>query len=190
VAALAAHFLSRKMPDGRFVTKEGRNIHCYAIDPAAAMCARVSADCQGLISSLVHRNDIVPFLSDGALKDIKTYAAYLKDNRDHLGEILLKVPIMMTSFGHSKKADKYLDTFRSIATNEKLVPPGMVYVVVKEKGLHFGRVRGTAVARHFSQPRFVRGMMEHHFPLGIKRTLEKVGLNTYRPRKRIGLLCC
>ena len=43
-AALVAHLLSSEMPDGQFVTKsENRDIYCYAIEPAAPMCARASA---------------------------------------------------------------------------------------------------------------------------------------------------
>jgi hypothetical protein len=125
VAALVAHHLSKKLPDGRFVTKtEGRDIHCYALEPTASMCAWTSADYQALISSLVHKNDIVSALSKGVIKDIKAYDAYLQEHRDYLGEVLFNTAQMMAGFGDSKKADEYLDTFRSVATMRSWCPRG------------------------------------------------------------------
>ena len=172
-AALVAHLLSSKMPDGRFVTKtENRDIHCYAIGPAASMCARASADCQGLISSLVHKNDIVPSLSDGVVEDIKAFAGYLQENREYLGRVYFSTGRMVAGLGGSSKAGEYLATFRSLATNEKLMPPGMVYFIGKRGRLRFGRVKdASSVEKHFGEARFVLGMLKHHALPKIRKTM-------------------
>ena len=171
-AALVAHLLSSKMPDGRFATKtENRDIHCYAIEPAASMCARAPADYQGLISSLVHKNDIVPALSDGVLEDIKAFAGYLQKNRDFLGGLYFSSGPMAAGLGDSKKAEEYLAVFRNLATNEKLAPPGVVYYMGKRNRLRFGRVTDASVAKHFGEARFVLGMLTDHFPMGIMGTM-------------------
>ena len=173
-AAVVAHLLSLKMPDGQFVTKtEKRGIHCYGIETAPSMCARASADYQGLISTLVHRNDIVPALSDGVLEDIKAFAGYLQENRDFLGGVYFSSGLMMAGIGDSKKAEEYLAVFKSLATNEKLVPPGMVYFMGKKDRLHFGRVTDASVAKHFGEARFVLGMLTDHFPINIMGTMGK-----------------
>ena len=175
-AALVAHLLSSKMPDGRFATKtENRDIHCYAIGPAAPMCARASEDCQGLISSLVHKNDIVPALSDGVLEDIKVFAGYLQENREYVGRVYFSFARMMACLGDSGKAGEYLAIYKNLATNEKLVPPGMVYFMGKRGRLRFGRVKdASSVANHFGEARFVLGMLKHHNLLKIRKTMEKI----------------
>ncbi|KAK0534610.1 hypothetical protein OC835_002634 [Tilletia horrida] len=60
----------------------GRPIHTYAYGPPATATADLSHFCRGLVTSLAHGYDMVPFFSLGALRDLKNVAKSLAEERE------------------------------------------------------------------------------------------------------------
>ncbi|CAD6973329.1 unnamed protein product [Tilletia controversa] len=60
----------------------GRPIHAYAYGPPATASADLSRFCRGLVTSLAHGYDMVPFLSLGSLRDLKNVAKSLAEERE------------------------------------------------------------------------------------------------------------
>ncbi|KAB8336774.1 hypothetical protein FH972_021083 [Carpinus fangiana] len=78
------------VPD--FTLPPGRPIHVYAYGPAASVSPDLQQATKGLITSIVHGNDAVPFLSLGTLRDFQHIAlAFKTDTRDAKGEVRKRV---------------------------------------------------------------------------------------------------
>ncbi|KAL4721865.1 hypothetical protein ACLX1H_011056 [Fusarium chlamydosporum] len=128
-----------------------RPIHVYAYGPPSTMSASLRKRTRGLITTIVHGNDIVPYLSLGVLHDFQAVAlAFKNDQQQAKAEIrqriwqafqtgvadkwyggLPSVPSGDTSkWGHS-----VLQGLRAGMTNRKLVPPGEVFTVETQKVL-------------------------------------------------------
>ncbi|KDE05852.1 hypothetical protein MVLG_03795 [Microbotryum lychnidis-dioicae p1A1 Lamole] len=58
----------------------GRPIHCYVFGPPCVASPDLGRYCQGLVTSTTHNNDVVPTLSLGTLRDLKTMAMNLHED--------------------------------------------------------------------------------------------------------------
>lgn len=131
----------------------GRPIHVYAYGTPACMSELLRVATRGLITTVVNNADIVPCLSLGILHDFRTVALHLKtDTSDALGALKTRVwqrvaNAVKSSFYNNTKgppppehmagdglgedtwAWAALKTLRAAMVNDKLVPPGEVFVV-------------------------------------------------------------
>lgn len=131
----------------------GRPIHVYAYGPPATMSPSLRNATRGLITSVVHGQDLVPFLSLGVLHDFQAVAlAFKTDNTDAKSEIKQRVWEALqgglmdkwTGANNNKSEASGEDeqwafaafkTLRASMLSEKLLPPGEVFVVETEKVL-------------------------------------------------------
>lgn len=132
----------------------GRPIHVYAYGPPATMSPSLRNATRGLITSVVHRQDLVPFLSLGVLHDFQAVAlAFKTDNTDAKSEIKQRIWEALqgglmdkwTGNGGSKKKEADQEdeqwafaafkTLRASMLSEKLLPPGEVFIVETERVL-------------------------------------------------------
>lgn len=131
----------------------GRPIHVYAYGTPACMSELLRVATRGLITTIVNHADIVPCLSLGILHDFRTVALHLKtDTSDALGALKTRVwqrlknaiassfyndpkgpPVPENLAGDGLGEDTWawsaLKTLRAAMVNDKLVPPGEVFVV-------------------------------------------------------------
>ncbi|RYC53895.1 hypothetical protein CHU98_g12315 [Xylaria longipes] len=123
----------------------GRPIHVYAYGPPATMSPSLQKATRGLITSTVHGNDMVPYLSLGVLHDFQALAlAFKSDNNEAKAEVKRRVWEGL----RSGLADKWysnpteqhdeddehwgfvaLKTLRVSMMSSKLLPPGEVFKV-------------------------------------------------------------
>ncbi|KAJ8107248.1 hypothetical protein ONZ43_g6793 [Nemania bipapillata] len=123
----------------------GRPIHVYAYGPPATMSPSLQKATRGLITSTVHGNDMVPYLSLGVLHDFQALAlAFKTDNNEAKAEVKRRVWAGL----RSGLADKWYDnptnqsgeddehwgyvalkTLRVSMMSSKLLPPGEVFKV-------------------------------------------------------------
>jgi hypothetical protein len=139
----------------------GRPIHVYAYGPPATMSPSLRTATRGLITSVVHGQDLVPYLSLGVLHDFQAVAlAFKTDNADAKQEIKQRVWETLqgglmdkwrgggsgATRGRGAGKDPVSDedeewafaafkTLRASMMSEKLLPPGEVFVVETEKVL-------------------------------------------------------
>ncbi|POS80516.1 lipase [Diaporthe helianthi] len=133
----------------------GRPIHVYAYGPPATMSPSLRIATRGLITSVVHGQDLVPYLSLGVLHDFQAMAlAFKTDNADAKQEIKQRVWEALQGglmdkwrgSGANKSRDPVTNedeewafaafkTLRASMMSEKLLPPGEVFVVETEKVL-------------------------------------------------------
>ncbi|KAL2157956.1 hypothetical protein VTH06DRAFT_5011 [Thermothelomyces fergusii] len=122
-----------------------RPIQVYAYGPPATVCSALRAATQGLITTIVNGNDIVPFLSLGLLHDVQGAALALRADgaaRETRHRILRAVvrACLARNDRHDDNGDddkdddgewgyRLLGTLRRAMRSEKLVPPGEVFVV-------------------------------------------------------------
>ncbi|OQU93858.1 hypothetical protein CLAIMM_00315 [Cladophialophora immunda] len=131
----------------------GRPIHVYAYGTPACMSELLRVATRGLITTVVNHADIVPCLSLGILHDFRTVALHLKhDTTDALGALKTRVWSRLKSavksafynnpkgppppeniagdgLGEDTWAWSALKILRAAMVNDKLVPPGEVFVV-------------------------------------------------------------
>ncbi|KAJ0123707.1 lipase [Diaporthe amygdali] len=140
----------------------GRPIHVYAYGPPATMSPSLRTATRGLITSAVHGQDLVPYLSLGVLHDFQAVAlAFKTDNAEAKQEIKQRVWEALQgglmdkwrgggaaaaggSGSRNRAAGAVEDeewafaafkTLRASMMSEKLLPPGEVFVVETEKVL-------------------------------------------------------
>lgn len=142
----------------------GRPIHVYAYGPPATMSPSLRTATRGLITSAVHGQDLVPYLSLGVLHDFQAVAlAFKTDNAEAKQEIKQRVWEALQgglmdkwrgggaaaaggsgSGSRNRAAGAAEDeewafaafkTLRASMMSEKLLPPGEVFVVETEKVL-------------------------------------------------------
>lgn len=141
-----------ELPPGRF-------IHCYSYGCPALLSKEGSLFAKGLITSLINRDDIVPYLSLGSVVDLKSVATTLNEENNLTQLIITRAlgindRLVMsgsnTNFSSSPQltsphqsavaqavsVSKYDDWFWSVIKtlragmqSEKLVPPGQVYLI-------------------------------------------------------------
>ncbi|KIV85650.1 hypothetical protein PV11_01319 [Exophiala sideris] len=131
----------------------GRPIHVYAYGTPACMSELLRVATRGLITTIVNHSDIVPCLSLGTLHDFRTVALHLKtDTTDAFGALKTRVwqrlrNAVTSSFYNDPKgppppenmagdglgedtwAWSALKTLRASMVNDKLVPPGEIFVI-------------------------------------------------------------
>lgn len=141
------------MPQPPITLPSGRPIHVYAYGTPATLSASLRLATRGLITTIVNSNDIVPSLSLGILHDFRTVALNLK--HDTTGAIAALKSRVWQRVRHAAQSAFYVDsgvapptentagdglgedswawsalkTLRAGMTNEKLVPPGEVFIV-------------------------------------------------------------
>lgn len=71
----------------------GRPIHCYTYGIPAVASTDLAEYSKGLISSIIHKDDIVPCLSLGVLRDLKNIALTLFEENGIAEEIVGKVSL-------------------------------------------------------------------------------------------------
>lgn len=130
-----------------------RPIHVYAYGPPATMSSSLRLATRGLITSVVHGRDLVPFLSLGVLHDFQAVAlAFKTDNSDAKGEVRQRIweafqTGLATKWYTQTARDKSrfvpgperddgeewawaaLKVLRASMMSFKLLPPGEVFVV-------------------------------------------------------------
>ncbi|TGJ85537.1 hypothetical protein E0Z10_g3215 [Xylaria hypoxylon] len=123
----------------------GRPIHVYAYGPPATMSPSLQKATRGLITSTVHGNDMVPYLSLGVLHDFQALAlAFKTDNSEAKAEVKRRVweglrsgladKWYSNSTQQSNEDDEHwgyiaLKTLRVSMMSSKLLPPGEVFKV-------------------------------------------------------------
>ncbi|KAL2147389.1 hypothetical protein VTI28DRAFT_9853 [Corynascus sepedonium] len=200
-----------------------RPIQVYAYGPPATVCPALRAATRGLITTLVHGNDIVPFLSLGTLHDVQGAALSLKTDaaqggpaakaRRRILKGVVRACLATTTSddpdgggsaggGHVRGGDggdenrwglDLLGVLRRGMRNEKLVPPGEVFVVEGTVALLRGNKGGEKeeeglgrparrmvlryvkdVERRFGELRFGMGMLTDHSPARYEAALERL----------------
>ncbi|KAI1472197.1 uncharacterized protein F4812DRAFT_2269 [Daldinia caldariorum] len=123
----------------------GRPIHVYAYGPPSTMSPSLQKATRGLITSTVHGNDLVPYLSLGVLHDFQAVAlAFKTDNNDAKAEVRRRIWEGLQSglankwYNNGSKrsheeedqwAYAALKTLRTSMMSSKLLPPGEVFSV-------------------------------------------------------------
>ncbi|KAI0850683.1 hypothetical protein F5Y00DRAFT_27000 [Daldinia vernicosa] len=123
----------------------GRPIHVYAYGPPSTMSPSLQKATRGLITSTVHGNDLVPYLSLGVLHDFQAVAlAFKTDNSEAKAEVRRRIWEGLQSGLASKwynngstrsheEEDKWayaaLKTLRASMMSSKLLPPGEVFSI-------------------------------------------------------------
>ncbi|OTA98239.1 hypothetical protein M426DRAFT_326150 [Hypoxylon sp. CI-4A] len=123
----------------------GRPIHVYAYGPPSTMSPSFQKATRGLITSTVHGNDLVPYLSLGVLHDFQAVAlAFKTDNNEAKAEVRRRIWEGLQSgladkwynngpTHSSEEEDKWayaaLKTLRASMMSSKLLPPGEVFTV-------------------------------------------------------------
>ncbi|KAH8158522.1 hypothetical protein CIB48_g9727 [Xylaria polymorpha] len=123
----------------------GRPIHVYAYGPPATMSPSLQQATRGLITSTVHGNDMVPYLSLGVLHDFQALAlAFKSDNSEAKAEVKRRVweglrsgladkwysnPTEQASEDDEHWGFVALKTLRVSMMSSKLLPPGEVFKV-------------------------------------------------------------
>ncbi|KAI1077813.1 hypothetical protein F5B20DRAFT_253436 [Whalleya microplaca] len=150
---------SRLLTDGRtsestahICLPSGRPIHVYAYGPPATMSPSLQKATRGLITSVVHGNDLVPYLSLGVLHDFQAVAlAFKTDNSEAKAEVRRRIwdglqsgladrywynhhngddgPRRHPTDDEDRWAFAALKTLRASMMSYKLLPPGEVFTV-------------------------------------------------------------
>lgn len=134
----------------------GRPIHVYAYGPPSTMSPSLCRATRGLITSVIHNQDLVPYLSLGVLHDFQAVAlAFKTDNAESKQEIKQRVWEALqgglmdkwrgsgASKNHGERATEEEEnwafaaykTLRASTMSVKLLPPGEVFIVETEKVL-------------------------------------------------------
>ncbi|KAL7418974.1 hypothetical protein Q5752_006658 [Cryptotrichosporon argae] len=188
----------------------GRPVHCYAYGPPAVASADLARHASGLITSVVQNADVVPTLSLGLLRDLRNIAITLSEEGTVAEEIVGRVvginrrrfafqasaPTAATSVAVPEPSDEdmlndwlvsLVKTMRADMDNDKLYPPGMVYILEHfdvfvtdtEEALGAGgrgkRITHRAAQRvilrqcdsvteRFREPLFSKTMLNDHLP--------------------------
>ncbi|KAJ3051269.1 hypothetical protein HK097_007754 [Rhizophlyctis rosea] len=112
-----------------------RPIHCFVYGPPAVMSANLSTYAQNMITTVIYRNDFIPSLSLGLMRDYKTVVLNLCHERGLPERIIAKVlGVFPGSQNHEDSAAvdelwfwALQKTLRADMRSEKLYPPGIVY---------------------------------------------------------------
>lgn len=130
----------------------GRRIHVYAYGPPGVMSASLGKITRGLITSVVHGNDLVPHLSLGLLHDFQALALALKyDENKTKAEIRQRMwhavqsnlaerwrraePRAPTEANEEQWILPALGALRDSMKGAKLVPPGEVFAIETQRVL-------------------------------------------------------
>lgn len=132
-----------------------RPVHVYAYGPAATVSPSLQHATRGLITTIVHGADHVPYLSLGTLRDFQSVAlAFKHDTRDAKGEVrrrvweglrnVLREKTRLNGAGNSifaamedvEEDDQWpwaaLKSLRAGMNAPKLVPPGECFLIERQ----------------------------------------------------------
>ncbi|KAI7856320.1 hypothetical protein BDC45DRAFT_65358 [Circinella umbellata] len=188
VAALVSLLWSEKDKQGQFVLSptsglnSGRPIHCYVYGPPCVMSLELSQYCRGLVTSVVHRYDIVSCLSLGLLKDFKNVAVSLHTEAEVADQILTKViNRYRTSTVDDNEDDWFwalIKTMRADMRAEKLYPPSTVYTIELVPSRHKQHravlSRCDDIQARFSEIVFSRTMFMDHSPTNYEKVIREL----------------
>lgn len=133
----------------------GRPIHVYAYGPPSTMSPSLCKATRGLITSVVHNQDLVPYLSLGVLHDFQAVAlAFKTDNAESKQEIKQRIWEALqgglmdkwrggSATKNGERANEEEEnwafaaykTLRASTMSVKLLPPGEVFIVETERVL-------------------------------------------------------
>ncbi|KAK3364448.1 hypothetical protein B0T25DRAFT_598587, partial [Lasiosphaeria hispida] len=132
-------------PSQNVCLPSGRPVHVFAYGPPSTMSVSLCHATRGLITSIVHGNDLVPYLSLGVLHDFQAVAlAFKTDNNEAKVEVRQRIwdafqtGIADKWYGTSKEQARLEDeqwsyaalkVLRASMMSQKLMPPGEVFVV-------------------------------------------------------------
>ncbi|KPI44975.1 uncharacterized protein AB675_2397 [Cyphellophora attinorum] len=149
------HPTHKPLPDLPISLPSGRPIHVYSYGTPATVSEALRLATRGLITTIANAADIVPCLSLGTLHDFRAIAVHFRhDQSDAITELKSRVwNRVRAAFTSSMTAEKttggppppdyiagegvgedtwawrMLQELRGLMTNEKLVPPGEVFIV-------------------------------------------------------------
>ncbi|KAM0624841.1 hypothetical protein ACHAPW_008999 [Verticillium nonalfalfae] len=129
----------------------GRPIHVYAYGPPGTMSPALRKATRGLITSIVHGHDLVPYLSLGVLHDFQAVALAFQSDSTDASRLEARRRVWQ-AFQHGLADKWYATSTASLPENDqwaltalgslrrsivgtKLVPPGEVFVVESSKVL-------------------------------------------------------
>ncbi|KAK8037578.1 hypothetical protein PG991_000924 [Apiospora marii] len=131
--------------DNAICLPPGRPIHVYAYGPPSTMSPSLQKATRGLITSVVHGNDLVPYLSLGVLHDFQALAlAFKTDNSEAKAEVRRRIwegfqsgvadrwysnPPKYRDEEDDQWAYAALKTLRATMMSPKLLPPGEVFAI-------------------------------------------------------------
>lgn len=129
----------------------GRRIHVYAYGPPGVMSTSLRKITRGLITTVVHGNDIVPHLSLGVLHDFQGLALAFKNDDNHtkaeikrrmwktfqvgLADRWYQTTPMAPKEGDDEWVLPAIQTLRETMKGKKLVPPGEVFAIETKRVL-------------------------------------------------------
>ncbi|EGR49965.1 uncharacterized protein TRIREDRAFT_76771 [Trichoderma reesei QM6a] len=135
----------------------GRRIHVYAYGPPAVMSSSLRKITRGLITTVVHGNDLVPHLSLGLLHDFQGVAlAFKQDENNTKSEIRQQIwnalqdnvserwysyrsASKVASSGGVSDEERWmlpaLENLRAAMKGKKLLPPGEVFTIETQRVL-------------------------------------------------------
>lgn len=196
---LPSNFSDAKLP-------AGRRIHVYAYGPPGVMSSGLRKITRGLITSVVHGNDLVPHLSLGLLHDFQALALAFK-NKDNRTKAEIKARVWAAFQNNlsagarripSNEEDAWmipaLETMRDSMNYPKLLPPGEVFTIESQRVLRrdafvliserqLGRPARRVVLKYirdvegrFGEVRFGTSMLTDHSPANYEAALNRLKL--------------
>ncbi|KAI9804908.1 MAG: hypothetical protein M1833_006211 [Piccolia ochrophora] len=154
----SASFDNTSLPPVPIKLPPNRRIHVYAYGPPATISPSLRVATRGLVTTIVNRQDLVPYLSLGVLHDLQAVAlAFKTDTSNAKGEVRRRVweglksglaervfgdeavPAVSPAHGSVGDEDQWaLSALKSLRVNmlsSKLCPPGEVFVVETQRVL-------------------------------------------------------
>ncbi|KAJ3340528.1 hypothetical protein HDU83_007021 [Entophlyctis luteolus] len=195
---LGIHPKSPFHPPTAFVTSgrggfpRGRPIHCFAYGSPCVVSLDMSVSCKGLVSTLINRDDIVPTLSVGLVRDMKAMTMAMLDagNRGLSERIIWKMMgFQVSHIGTSanKEREDYFwevsSKLRESMQNERLFVAGLSYwmssseIVTTEAdkqvlSWHVILEKINDVREMSQEPRFSSRLISDHIPTFYEQTLD------------------
>jgi hypothetical protein len=185
-------------PQRRFVTKEplppGRPIRCFAYASPCVADKDLYKYAYGLVTTIVHGEDVVPTLSLGVLHDFKAISVSLYAENSLAEDIIARcLGLRQGTNGGAPDAENMdadwflslIKTMRADMTSEKLYPPGEVYLIdysverfsaldsAKHRHCVRARMRRvTKVEERFGELIFSKRMFSDHTPNRYEKCLD------------------
>jgi hypothetical protein len=172
----------------------GRPIHCYAYGVPAVASSDLARHTSGLITSIIQNADVVPTLSLGVLRDLRNIAVTLFEERGVAEEIVARVMGLKRGASDDAQADwmmSLIKTMRADMDNDKLFPPGSVYIMEyfdvfvtsdeagpashsssKQQAQRVILRQCDSVEERFREPLFSKTMLNDHLPSHYERSTQ------------------
>ncbi|GMK55768.1 hypothetical protein CspeluHIS016_0208240 [Cutaneotrichosporon spelunceum] len=168
----------------------GRPIHCYAYGIPAVASSDLARHSSGLITSIIQNADVVPTLSLGVLRDLRNIAVTLFEERGVAEDIVARV-MGLKGDTDDAQADwmmSLIKTMRADMDNDKLFPPGSVYIMeyfdvfvtgdtdgehsCKQQAQRVILRQCDSVEERFREPLFSKTMLNDHLPSHYERSTQ------------------